>query len=272
MPRCARSASPCSRPTSTSRSSRTSSPACASEAIGQDVLQSLTAGQQVVKIVHDELVDLLGGGDRIFHLSGNPAVVAMVGLQGSGKTTIDRQARPPHHQAGPPPAPRRRRPVPARRRRPARDARQGSSTSPSTARRTAPRSPTSPAGRRGRQAPDPRRGHPRHRRPAQRRRGADGRDRRGQRGRQADRDAPRGRCHDRPGSGGRRPGVRGGGPRHRPHPDQDRWRRPRWRRTVASPPSPASRSSSSAPARRPTRSRCSIPTAWPAGSSAWATS
>ena len=57
------------------------------KALGQDILQSLTAGQAVVKIVHDELVDLLGTGDRVFHLSGNPAVVAMVGLQGSGKTT-----------------------------------------------------------------------------------------------------------------------------------------------------------------------------------------
>ena len=57
------------------------------KAIGQDILQSLNAGQQVVKIVHDELVELLGRGDRVFHLSGNPAVVAMVGLQGSGKTT-----------------------------------------------------------------------------------------------------------------------------------------------------------------------------------------
>ena len=57
------------------------------KAIGADVLGSLTAGQQVVKIVHDELVDLLGKGDRVFHLSGNPAVVTMVGLQGSGKTT-----------------------------------------------------------------------------------------------------------------------------------------------------------------------------------------
>jgi signal recognition particle subunit SRP54 len=57
------------------------------KAVGADVLESLTAGQQVVKIVHDELVDLLSAGDRTFHLSGNPAVVAMVGLQGSGKTT-----------------------------------------------------------------------------------------------------------------------------------------------------------------------------------------
>jgi signal recognition particle subunit SRP54 len=57
------------------------------QAIGQDILHSLNAGQQVVKIVHDELVELLSTGDRVFHLSGNPAVVTMVGLQGSGKTT-----------------------------------------------------------------------------------------------------------------------------------------------------------------------------------------
>ena len=56
-------------------------------AIGHEVLESLSAGQQVVKIVNDELVALLSAGDRTFHLSGNPAVVAMVGLQGSGKTT-----------------------------------------------------------------------------------------------------------------------------------------------------------------------------------------
>jgi signal recognition particle subunit SRP54 len=56
-------------------------------AVGAEILQSLTAGQQVVKIVNDELVALLGGGDRTFHLQGNPAVIALVGLQGSGKTT-----------------------------------------------------------------------------------------------------------------------------------------------------------------------------------------
>ena len=57
------------------------------QAVGHEVLASLSAGQQVVKIVHDELVVLLSAGDRTFHLSGNPAVVALVGLQGSGKTT-----------------------------------------------------------------------------------------------------------------------------------------------------------------------------------------
>jgi signal recognition particle subunit SRP54 len=57
------------------------------QAIGAEVLESITAGQQIVKIVNDELVALLSAGDRVFHLTGNPAVVAMVGLQGSGKTT-----------------------------------------------------------------------------------------------------------------------------------------------------------------------------------------
>jgi len=56
-------------------------------AIGADVLASLNAGQQVVKIVNEELTALLSGGDRTLHLAGNPAVIALVGLQGSGKTT-----------------------------------------------------------------------------------------------------------------------------------------------------------------------------------------
>src|SRR5204862_2189090 len=56
-------------------------------AIGHEVLDSLSAGKQIVKIVNDELVELLSAGDRTFHLSGNPAVVALVGLQGSGKPT-----------------------------------------------------------------------------------------------------------------------------------------------------------------------------------------
>ncbi len=56
-------------------------------AIGAEILSSLTAGQQVVKIVNEELTALLSAGDRTFRLSGSPAVVALVGLQGSGKTT-----------------------------------------------------------------------------------------------------------------------------------------------------------------------------------------
>jgi signal recognition particle subunit SRP54 len=56
-------------------------------ATGVDILESLTAGQQVVKIVNEELVALLSAGDRAFRLTGNPAVILLVGLQGSGKTT-----------------------------------------------------------------------------------------------------------------------------------------------------------------------------------------
>ena len=57
------------------------------KALGQDVLGSLKPGQVVVKIVHDELVELLGTTAAELDLSHKPTVVMMVGLQGSGKTT-----------------------------------------------------------------------------------------------------------------------------------------------------------------------------------------
>ena len=58
------------------------------KAIGQDVLKSLTPGQQVVKVVRDELVELLGGsGHRLAMSPHPPTVIMLVGLQGSGKTT-----------------------------------------------------------------------------------------------------------------------------------------------------------------------------------------
>ena len=64
------------------------------KAIGQDVLRSVTPGQQVIKIVDDELVSMLGGGEdapadeNALNLAAKPPVVVMmVGLQGSGKTT-----------------------------------------------------------------------------------------------------------------------------------------------------------------------------------------
>jgi signal recognition particle subunit SRP54 len=58
------------------------------KAIGQDVLKSLTPGQQVVKVVRDELVELLGGsGHRISMSPHPPTVIMLIGLQGSGKTT-----------------------------------------------------------------------------------------------------------------------------------------------------------------------------------------
>lgn len=57
-------------------------------AIGQEILSSLTPGQQVIKIVHDELTALLGGTQAKLHLSPNPpTIIMLVGLQGSGKTT-----------------------------------------------------------------------------------------------------------------------------------------------------------------------------------------
>ncbi|MFP1630720.1 signal recognition particle protein [Zhengella sp. ZM62] len=59
-----------------------------SKAVGQDVLKSIKPGQQVVKIVHDELVEMLGSeGEAIDLNAPAPVVVMMVGLQGSGKTT-----------------------------------------------------------------------------------------------------------------------------------------------------------------------------------------
>ena len=58
------------------------------KSLGQDVLKSLTPGQQVVKIVKDELVTLLGGEESKINFTPNPpTVIMLVGLQGSGKTT-----------------------------------------------------------------------------------------------------------------------------------------------------------------------------------------
>ncbi len=57
------------------------------KALGQQVIQSIQPGQQVIKLIHDELVALLGSSNAALELSGNPACVLMVGLHGSGKTT-----------------------------------------------------------------------------------------------------------------------------------------------------------------------------------------
>ena len=59
-----------------------------SRAVGEEVMESLTPGQQVVKIVHDELTELLGGKQSKLTIAPKPpTVIMMVGLQGSGKTT-----------------------------------------------------------------------------------------------------------------------------------------------------------------------------------------
>lgn len=57
-------------------------------AIGRRVLDSLTPDQQIIKIVHEELVELLGGSPARFELSGSPASVMVCGLQGAGKTSF----------------------------------------------------------------------------------------------------------------------------------------------------------------------------------------
>lgn len=57
-------------------------------AVGSEVLESLTPGQQVVKIVHDELTQLMGGNQSKINVASKPpTIIMMVGLQGSGKTT-----------------------------------------------------------------------------------------------------------------------------------------------------------------------------------------
>lgn len=58
------------------------------KALGQDVLTTLQPGQLMVKIVKDELTELMGGDAAGVNLSGNPSVILMSGLQGSGKTTF----------------------------------------------------------------------------------------------------------------------------------------------------------------------------------------
>ena len=58
------------------------------KALGQDVLTALKPGQLMTKLVKDELTELMGGDAEGINLSGNPSVILMSGLQGSGKTTF----------------------------------------------------------------------------------------------------------------------------------------------------------------------------------------
>lgn len=57
------------------------------KAVGDDVLKSVSPGQQFIKVVHDELTALMGGSEEGLKLEGHPPVIMMCGLQGSGKTT-----------------------------------------------------------------------------------------------------------------------------------------------------------------------------------------
>ncbi len=58
------------------------------KALGSKVLLAVNPGQQMVKIVQDELTELMGGSESNFNVTGNPAVILIAGLQGSGKTTF----------------------------------------------------------------------------------------------------------------------------------------------------------------------------------------
>ena len=58
------------------------------KALGQNVINAIKPGELMVKIVHDELAELMGGETANVNLSGNPTVILMSGLQGSGKTTF----------------------------------------------------------------------------------------------------------------------------------------------------------------------------------------
>jgi signal recognition particle subunit SRP54 len=57
-------------------------------AIGQKIITAVKPGQMMVKIVHDELARLMGGANEDINIKGNPAVILIAGLQGSGKTTF----------------------------------------------------------------------------------------------------------------------------------------------------------------------------------------
>jgi signal recognition particle subunit SRP54 len=58
------------------------------KALGQKILSSVSPGQLMVKIVHDELTELMGGEHEDINLKSNPAIILIAGLQGSGKTTF----------------------------------------------------------------------------------------------------------------------------------------------------------------------------------------
>lgn len=58
------------------------------KAVGEKVINAISPGQLMVKIVQDELTELMGGSEAVFNISDNPAIILVAGLQGSGKTTF----------------------------------------------------------------------------------------------------------------------------------------------------------------------------------------
>ena len=57
------------------------------KAIGQEIIRSISPGQMIIKLVNDELINILGSDTAVINIDGNPTVILMSGLQGSGKTT-----------------------------------------------------------------------------------------------------------------------------------------------------------------------------------------
>ena len=151
-------------------------------AVGQEVIRSVTPGQMVVKIVHDELVAMLGAGEGVgdsISKRRRRSPILMVGLQGSGKTTttakLALRLHEPREEEGADGLARR---APPGRAGAARDARRaGRRRAPC---RSSPASRRSTIAARAMETGAPRRlrrRHPRHRRPPAHRRGADGRSR-----------------------------------------------------------------------------------------------
>jgi signal recognition particle subunit SRP54 len=58
------------------------------KALGEKILSAVKPGQMMVKIVHDELIELMGNTNEDISIKGNPAIILIAGLQGSGKTTF----------------------------------------------------------------------------------------------------------------------------------------------------------------------------------------
>ena len=224
------------------------------KALGQEVLRSVTPAQMVVKIVHDHLIEVLGGtGDSAGEngaaggldlTAPAPVGIMLVGLQGSGKTTT--AAKIANRLKG-----RERKKVllasldvqrPAAQEQLAVLGRQIGVASLPVVAGERPVAITRRALETGRaQGYDV--VHARHRRPAPRQRGADARSGGGARGGQPAPDAARRRRDDRAGRGQPRQGVWRARRHHRDRPDPGRWRRPRRGGAGRCARSPASRSS-----------------------------
>jgi signal recognition particle subunit SRP54 len=56
--------------------------------LGRNVLTAISPGQLMTKICHEELIELMGGNEKEINFQGNPGIILMSGLQGSGKTTF----------------------------------------------------------------------------------------------------------------------------------------------------------------------------------------